>query len=162
MELVPQSQQIIVSLVDRSVILFGQKADIAQVFGIFFAKADESDPANNLNIPQTSPRPLDVRVEQELGFTVFAALGESLLFDHGSQRAPSEFGSIFEGVFERLEEGLRAVDEPHLDQGRQDLGIRPSQLSALEGGPHGKSELKAGIADHLRSATGDCLKGFLR
>ena len=161
MELVSQSQEVIVSFVDRRVILFGQKADVAQMLGIFFAKADESDPANNLNIPQAPPRPFDVRVEQELGLTVFSALVESLLFDHGSQRAPSEFGSIFERVFERLKEGLRAVDEPHLNQGRQDLCVGPSQLSALEGGPHGESELKARIADHLRSATGDGLKGFL-
>jgi hypothetical protein len=101
-------------------------------------------------------------VEQELGLTVFSALVESLLFDQGSQRSPSEFGSIFERVFERLKEGLRSVDESHLDQGRQDLCVGPSELSALEGRPHGESELKAGIADHLRSATSDCLKGFLR
>ncbi len=103
MELVSQSQEVIVSFLDRRIIFFGQKADVAQVFGIFFAKAYKSDPANNLNIPQTPPRAFDVRVEQELGLTVFAALVESFLFDHGSQRPPSEFCSIFERVFERLE-----------------------------------------------------------
>ncbi len=115
-QLVAEPEEEFTRPLDRCKVFVAQCAAVAQFARIGRAVANESDPAEQLQVAQPAGGSLDVGLQQEDGFAVAGPLFEPRLHDRRHQVAGPPAHLAAEAPHEPLEKPLAAAKQPRLHQ----------------------------------------------
>ena len=153
-QLVAQAQQQFSGLLDGGKIFVGKDLQLPQLGRLAGAVADQSDPAEQLQIAQPAARSLDVRLQEIHRLAEAGAFGLPLADDVADELLRLAADLAAEHFLKLHEQGLVAHQPARFDQRGGDHRVLPGQSGGLLGGPHAMAEHEAGVENVAQQPVG--------